>query len=69
MTPSDLKRVGRDLLVWIVAFAGAIEVLSQAVQGILDERFDHFVLYFVTALALLLLAVSIERIKSFAGGF
>lgn len=61
----DVRRLSRDMLVWMVGIATAGQSLARALEAGLDGRRDLVALYLFVMVALLVLAVSIERIKGF----
>jgi len=53
------------MLVWLIGIATAIQSFAHAIEAFMDRQRDDFMLYLVTTVALVMLAISIERIKAF----
>lgn len=64
MTP-NVKRAGRDLLVYLVGAAAASQTFARSIEALLDHRRDLVLLYGGWTVVLMALTVTIERVKAF----
>ncbi len=54
---------------WVVAFIIGFESLVAGIQGLLDRRLDHAILWTTAALVLFLAGILSERHKTSEGGY
>lgn len=50
--------------VWLAAIAFSVEPFFQAMQGFLDRRLDHVLLWLLACLFLFAVAIALEKLKA-----
>lgn len=50
-------------LAWLIAVLASANAVARAVQGLMDGRLDHLLLWGVTAIAMIALAILIDTVK------
>lgn len=63
MEPPILRLLDR-YIVWLIAFLASVETFGQSTQGLIDQRFDHAILWGVLTGLVILGTVSLETVKS-----
>lgn len=57
-------RFAQRFLIWVVAAAVGLESFFQSLQGILDRRLDHFLLWTLAYLIIFPVAALVEKVKA-----